>query len=85
MEGGESESEWGGGGETKTAKRHNQSNHFHPTKKENREYGVFPETCVCFGHFLENHWLYLRNRDSSFKENRVSEDGDKKEGFETIL
>ena len=33
----------------------------------------------------KNHRLYLGNRDSSFKENRVSEDGEKKEGFETIL
>ena len=31
------------------------------------------------------HGFYLDNQDSSFKENRVSEDGDKKEGFETIL
>ena len=29
--------------------------------------------------------FYLDNQDPSFKENRVSVDGDKKEGFETIL
>ena len=34
---------------------------------------------------LKFHRFYLGNRDSSFKENRVSEDGDTKEGFETIL
>ena len=35
--------------------------------------------------FRTIHGFYLENQDSGFKEHRVSEDGDKKEGIETIL
>ena len=36
-------------------------------------------------YFEENDLFYLGNRDSSFKEIRVSEDRDTKEGFETSV
>ena len=45
----------------------------------------FSKHICCWCRFRKIQGFYLGNRDSSFKENRVSEDGDKKEGFETIL
>ena len=50
------------------------------TKWGNTETIAFSDGFCFFG---KNHGL--DTRDPSFKENRVSEDGDKKEGFETIL
>ena len=35
--------------------------------------------------FPKTHGLFLENQGSRSKGNRVFEDGDKKEGFETIL
>jgi hypothetical protein len=51
----------------------------------NRDSVVFFENVFfSVGHCVGDSLFYLGNRDSSFNENSVSEDGDKNCGFETI-
>ena len=65
---------------------------FEQTMKRKGKVAMFTKNKVCqlcqkyeLGYCSGNALVYLGNRDSSFKESNVSENGYKKEGFETIL
>ena len=76
---------WGGACKKKIIKSQNNTRHFHDNSRK-IETIVFFNVLFCLLMFTKKiQGLHLENQDPSRKEEQVSEDGDEKKGFETIL